>query len=111
MLSGDDAIVLCEGNYLRLSESSTARKLAAAARFDESWFVRPAARRAGARDRVVERCSGDGVDLAEKTLLPPFGRRTRARAEKRADANDALPNAHLVDRSVVVLRLWRRKFE
>ena len=56
MLSGEDAIVLCEGNYLLLgklegAEAERWRPL----HFDESWFVRPAGGVPEQRDRVVER--------------------------------------------------------
>ena len=56
VLSGDDAIVLCEGNYLLLgnldgAEAERWRPLD----FDESWFVRPQGGVPEQRDRVVER--------------------------------------------------------
>ena len=95
VLSGDDAIVLCEGNYLLLgnldgAEAERWRPL----QFDESWFVRPAGGVPEQRNRVVERHLETWTD--EKTAA--WGAATaREGAEKRADAND-VPNAYLVDR-------------
>ena len=95
VLSGEDAIVLCEGNYLLLgkldgAEAERWRPLD----FDESWFVRPAGGVPEQRDRVVERHLETWTD--EKTAA--WGAATaREGAEKRADSND-VPNAYLVDR-------------
>ena len=95
VLSSDDAIVLCEGNYLLLgkldgAEAERWRPLD----FDESWFVRPAGGVPEQRDRVVERHLETWTD--EKTAA--WGAATaREGAEKRADSND-VPNAYLVDR-------------
>ena len=94
-LSSDDAIVLCEGNYLLLGkldgdEAKRWRPLD----FDESWFVRPAGGVPEQRDRVVERHLETWT--AEKTAA--WGAASaREGAEKRADSND-VPNAYLVDR-------------
>ena len=95
VLSSDDAIVLCEGNYLLLgkldgAEAERWRPLD----FDESWFVRPQGGVPEQRDRVVERHLETWTE--EKTAA--WGAATaREGAEKRADAND-VPNAYLVDR-------------
>ena len=95
VLSGEDAIVLCEGNYLLLgkldgAEAERWRPLD----FDESWFVRPAGGVPEQRDRVVERHLETWT--AEKTAA--WGAASaREGAEKRADSND-VPNAYLVDR-------------
>ena len=94
-LSSDDAIVLCEGNYLLLgnldgAEAERWRPLD----FDESWFVRPAGGVPEQRNRVVERHLETWTD--EKTAA--WGAASaREGAEKRADSND-VPNAYLVDR-------------
>ena len=95
VLSGEDAIVLCEGNYLLLGKLDGAE----AARwrpldFDESWFVRPQGGVPEQRDRVVERHLETWTD--EKTAA--WGAASaREGAERRADSND-VPNAYLVDR-------------
>jgi len=95
VLSGDDAIVLCEGNYLLLgnldgAEAERWRPL----QFDESWFVRPAGGVPEQRDRVVER----HLETWTAAKTAAWGAATaREGAEKRADAND-VPNAYLVDR-------------
>ena len=95
VLSGEDAIVLCEGNYLLLgkldgAEAERWRPLD----FDESWFVRPQGGVPEQRNRVVERHLETWTE--EKTAA--WGAATaREGAERRADAND-VPNAYLVDR-------------
>ena len=95
VLSSDDAIVLCEGNYLLLgklvgAEAERWRPLD----FDESWFVRPAGGVPEQRDRVVER----HLETWTAAKTAAWGAAlAREGAEKRADAND-VPNAYLVDR-------------
>jgi len=94
-LSSDDAIVLCEGNYLLLgkldgAEAERWRPLD----FDESWFVRPAGGVPEQRDRVVER----HLETWSDAKTQAWGAATaREGAERRADSND-VPNAYLVDR-------------
>ena len=95
VLSGDDAIVLCEGNYLLLgkldgAEAERWRPLD----FDESWFVRPQGGVEEQRNRVVER----HLETWTAAKTAAWGAASaREGAEKRADAND-VPNAYLVDR-------------
>ena len=95
VLSGEDAIVLCEGNYLLLgnldgAEAERWRPLD----FDESWFVRPQGGVPEQRDRVVER----HLETWTAAKTAAWGAATaREGAERRADSND-VPNAYLVDR-------------
>ncbi len=94
VLSGDDAIVLCEGNYLLLgkldgAEAERWRPLD----FDESWFVRPAGGVPEQRNRVVERHLETWTDAKTEAWGAASAREG---AEKRADSND-VHNAYLVD--------------
>ena len=95
VLSDEDAIVLCEGNYLLLgkldgAEAERWRSL----QFDESWFVRPQGGVPEQRNRVVER----HLETWTAAKTAAWGAASaREGAEKRADAND-VPNAYLVDR-------------
>ena len=95
VLSDEDAIVLCEGNYLLLGKLDGAEaKRWRPLEFDESWFVRPQGGVPEQRDRVVERHLETWT--AEKTAA--WGAASaREGAERRADSND-VPNAYLVDR-------------
>ena len=95
VLSGDDAIVLCEGNYLLLGKlTGTEAERWRPLDFDESWFVRPPGGVPEQRDRVVER----HLETWTAAKTEAWGAASaREGAEKRADSND-VPNAYLVDR-------------
>ena len=94
-LSSDDAIVLCEGNYLLLGKlTGTEAERWRPLQFDESWFVRPQGGVEEQRNRVVERHLETWTDA--KTAAGGAAS-AREGAERRADAND-VPNAYLVDR-------------
>ena len=94
-LSTDDAIVMCEGNYLLLGRLDGAEaERWSTLHFDEAWFVRPPGGVLEQRDRVVER----HLETWTEAKTAAWGAATaREGAAKRADSND-VPNARLVDR-------------